>query len=169
MRIVRTYQRRGIDKGFTYLTVLFIVAILAGGLALAGEVWHTAAVREREIELLHIGNQYREAIRRYYLNGPQQYPRDLSDLIKDPRRPGTERYLRRLYPDPLTGKNEWGLVKAPDGGIMGVYSPSEERPLKVAGFRLRDKGFEDSSKYVEWKFVHLQTPPVLLFNPPASR
>ena len=48
-------------RGFTYLTVLFMVAILAGGLALIGEVWHTSAMREKEAELLFVGQQYRKA------------------------------------------------------------------------------------------------------------
>jgi type II secretory pathway pseudopilin PulG len=135
------------------MTVLFIVAILGGGLALTGEVWHTSAMREKEAELLHIGNHYRKAIQRYYLSGPQrQYPRDLSDLIKDPRQPGTVRYLRKLYPDPITGK-EWGLVKAPDGGILGVHSLSEDTPFKTAGFKLRDRTFEGVQKYSDWKFI----------------
>jgi type II secretory pathway pseudopilin PulG len=144
---------RRAGAGFTYLTALFVVAILAGGLALVGEVWHTAAMREKEAELLFAGNQYREAIERYYLGGAGIYPRELSDLIKDPRKPVTERYLRRIYPDPITGKEEWGLVKAPDGSIMGVYSLSEEQPLKVAHFHARDYGFRNAAKYSDWKFV----------------
>src|SRR2546430_6593233 len=36
------------QRGFTYLTVLFIVAILMGGLALVGEVWDTWAKRDRK-------------------------------------------------------------------------------------------------------------------------
>ena len=54
--------RRRTAAGFTYLTALFIVAMMGGGLALVGEVWHTSAMREREAELLHIGNEYRKAI-----------------------------------------------------------------------------------------------------------
>jgi type II secretory pathway pseudopilin PulG len=161
----------GRNTGFTYLTALFIVAILAGGLALIGEVWHTAAMREREAQLLYIGNQYRKAIERYYLNGPRQYPRALADLLKDPRKPRTERYLRQLYPDPVTG-TEWGLVKAPDGGIMGVHSVSEDKPLKSANFRLPDKAFEAAAKYSDWKFVYtpaLQTAPKSVPKPPAAR
>lgn len=131
---------------------------MGAGLALVGEVWHTAAVREREAELLYVGNQYRKAIERYYLSGPRRYPSSLSDLLKDPRKPGTERYLRKLYPDPLTGKAEWGIVKAPDGGVMGVHSPSEDAPLKTAGFKARDAAFEGAKKYSDWKFVH--APPV---------
>ncbi len=140
--------------GFTYLTVLFIVAIMGVGLALVGHVWQTVALREREAELLHVGNEYRKAIERYYLSGPRQYPRNLTDLLKDPRQPGTVRYLRKLYPDPVTGKDEWGLVKAPDGGVAGVFSTSEDKPLKSGGFAVRDKEFEGKEKYSDWKFSY---------------
>ena len=122
------------DAGFTYLAVLFAIAFMGLGLALTGEVWRTALTRDREVELLYAGNQYRRAIERYYVSGPRQFPGTLEDLLKDPRKPGTERYLRKLYFDPLTGKSEWGLVKSPQGGIMGVYSLSEDPPKKVAGF-----------------------------------
>jgi type II secretory pathway pseudopilin PulG len=141
-------------RGFTYLTVLFMVAILAGGLALIGEVWHTSAMREKEADLLFLGQQYRKAIERYYLSGPQrQYPRELADLLKDPRAPRTERYLRRLYDDPVTG-GPFALVKAPDGGILGVHSPSGEKPFKTGGFKVRDAAFEGAATYADWKFVH---------------
>ena len=53
--------------GFTYLTILFVVAFMGIGLAVAGQVWHTQAMRDREAELLYAGNQYRRAIERYYL------------------------------------------------------------------------------------------------------
>lgn len=154
-------------SGFTYLTILFVVAIMGAGLALVGEVWHTVAVREKEAELLYVGNQYRKAIERYYLSGPRQYPRTRDDLLKDPRKPGTERYLRRLYPDPLTGGNEWGLVKAPDGGIMGVHSLSAGKPFKSANFRPRDAAFEGAAKYSDWKFVFTPVQQAAL-KPPAA-
>jgi len=146
---------RARQHGFAYLTILFIVAIMAGGLAVVGQVWQTAAVREREAELLHVGNEYRRAIERYYLTGTaRQYPRELTDLVKDPRQPGTVRHLRRLYPDPITGNPDWGLVKAPDGGIAGVYSLSEDAPLKTGGFAVRDASFEGKAKYSDWQFAY---------------
>ena len=141
------------QRGFTYLTVLFMVAVLAGGLALTGEVWQTSSAREREAELLHVGNEYRKAVERYYLSGPAQYPKSLADLVKDPRQPGTVRHLRRLYPDPITGKEEWGLVKSADGGFAGVYSLSDAAPLKIAGFAVRDATFEGKAKYSDWQFM----------------
>lgn len=159
------------ERGFTYLTAMFMVIVLTGGLALVGEVWHTASLREKESELLSIGHQYRRAIERYYVNGPRLYPRTLEDLLKDPRKPVTERYLRRLYPDPITGKAEWGIVKAPDGGIMGVHSLSDARPLKTAGFRPRDKDLENKEKYSDWKFIYsgpLQQAPIRPAQTPGS-
>ena len=98
--------------GFTYLTILFVIAILLGGLALISEVWHTSAVREKEAQLLQVGDELRRAIERYYLSGPRIYPRNLSDLVQDPRQPGVVRHLRKIYPDPFTNSTEWGLVKA---------------------------------------------------------
>jgi type II secretory pathway pseudopilin PulG len=149
MRVVMPTQR-----GFTYLTILFAVALMGIGLALTGEVWHTAALRDKEAQLLYAGSQYRRAIERYYLGGLRQYPRSLEDLLKDPRKPNTERYLRKLYFDPLTGSPEWGIVKGPDGGIMGVHSLSELKPIKSAGFDLRNRAFEGAAKYSDWKFVY---------------
>lgn len=146
----------GPQRGFTYLTALFLVAIMAGGLALAGEVWETSGKRDKEAELLFVGNQYRRAIELYYEGTPggvKRYPHSLEELLADPRHPSKRRYLRRLYPDPFGGK-EWGLVKAPDGGISGVFSLSEERPLKTGNFRLRDAGFESAKRYADWKFAY---------------
>ncbi len=151
MRAASALRRRA--AGFTYLTILIVVALMGVGLALAGEVWHSAALRAREAELLHVGEQYRRAIARYYLAGPRQYPRALADLLRDARKPGIERYLRRLYPDPLTNSDDWGLVKAPDGGIMGVHSRSEDRPIKAANFPPAQAAFEGAQKYADWKFV----------------
>ena len=159
------------ERGFTYVAVLFAIAFMSLGLALTGEVWRTALARDRETELLYAGNQYRRAIERYYLNGPRQFPRALEDLLKDPRKPGTERYLRKLYFDPLTGKSEWGIVKAPDGGIMGVYSVSEGSPKKVAGFAFANREFEGAAKYSDWKFVYnpaTQQVPITQQVPPGT-
>jgi len=142
------------QAGFTYLTILFVIAFMGIGLAVTGEVWHTASMRDRETQLLYAGGQYRNAIRRYYVSGLNQYPRAIEDLLLDPRKPETERYLRKPYFDPITGKSEWGIVKAPDGGIMGVYSASEDAPWKISGFSFANKDFEGAAKYSDWKFVY---------------
>ena len=142
-------------RGFTYLTALFVVALMGAGYATVGEMWHTTSMRDKEQELLHIGDQYRRAIERYYVAGPRRYPRTLEDLVKDPRAPTTQRHIRQLYPDPITGSSEWGLVKAPDGGIMGVHSTSQEAPIKQDNFKLRDRDFMAAKSYADWKFIFI--------------
>lgn len=145
------------EAGFTYFTVLFLVTVMGLAAAAAGTMWHTVRQREKERELLALGEEFRAAIARYVRatpSGKPQYPRRLDDLVRDPRVPGMARHLRRIYPDPMTGRPDWGVVPAPDGGIMGVHSLSEGQPLKRAGFRVADARFEGAEKYADWQFVY---------------
>lgn len=141
-------------RGFTYLSLLFFLAVLGVGLAATAISWQTAMQRERERELLFVGGQFQEAIALYYHRSPgeaKEFPRKLDDLVKDARFPGVERYLRRVYRDPLTGTDKWGLVPAPDGGIMGVYSLSTQTPVRTAGFESTEPGA--AVTYQDWKFT----------------
>lgn len=150
--------RPGRTGGFTYFGLLLIVVIMGVVLATAGEVWHTALQREKERELLFIGNQFRLALEGYYAHTPGQerrYPLQLQDLLKDPRHPSTQRYLRRIYRDPVSGSEQWGLVRGADGEIYGVHSLSEEEPIKKGNFSLADKPFEGKMKYADWVFMHV--------------
>jgi len=149
--------------GFTFIGLMVIITIMGIGLLSVGEVWHVAQKREKEQELLFIGNQFRLAIKLYKKHTPptnrlQIYPNDLEDLVKDPRYPSTQRYLRKIYLDPLTGKPEWGVVKTPSGGIYGVYSLSEETPIKQNNFRPVDQNFEGKTKYSDWVFLPASAP-----------
>ena len=151
------------DRGYTYLGLLFAVAILSAGLGVVGELWQTAMRRDKEAELIHAGNAYRRAIMLYYESSPRgrpQYPQRLEQLLKDDRHPGTRRYLRRLYIDPITGQQEWGAIRAPDGGIMGVHSLATAAPLKQSGFRPVDASLAGAASYADWKFF---------YQPPAAR
>lgn len=159
----------GRQSGFTYVAVLILVATLGAVSAAYGELTSHAAQRERERDLLFAGNEYRKAIASYYDRTPgaiTRYPRSLEDLLEDRRFPVPVRHLRRLYRDPVTGGAEWGLVKAPDGGIMGVHSLSPEQPIKSGGFAYRDRAFEDAARYADWQFVHGGDSPVGL--PPGD-
>jgi hypothetical protein len=116
--------------------------------------------REKEQELLFVGNQYRRAITLYYERTKDKrtcpvkcYPEKLEDLLLDKREAGIQRYLRKLYPDPLTGKVDWELTKVGDG-ITGVYSKSGLTPIKTPGFLARDKTFEGANHFSDWKFFH---------------
>jgi len=147
----------GAQRGFTYLALLFVVAILGVGLAATGVVWHTAAQREKEIELLFVGAQFRRALASYYLFSPgaKRFPVELADLVKDPRLPGIKRHLRRLYPDPMTGKAEWGIVRNAEGGIIAVHSLSEQGPIRTYFPDDLHKSFNGKKRYADWVFAYL--------------
>jgi type II secretory pathway pseudopilin PulG len=147
-------QARGRQSGFTYLGLLFAIAIIGITLATIGVVWSTQARRERETELLFVGDQIRQSIGRYYESGGT-YPRELADLLEDKRVPVPRRFLRRMYPDPITGTTDWELIKASDGSIMGVASSSTQTPIKVARFPVADVAFENADCYCGWKFIYL--------------
>lgn len=122
------------EEGFTYLAVLFLVVAAGLGVASLGETWSHARQREKEAELLWIGNQYVQAIGLYYERSPgtvKRYPETLEDLLQDQRFLTTQRYLRRIYPDPITGKADWDLIAGPGGGIMGIKSRALGRPIGV--------------------------------------
>ncbi len=143
--------------GFTYIGVLIFIAILGIGLAASGVVFHQQAQREKEKELLFVGDQIRHAIGQYYEKSPggnRIFPHALEDLLLDQRYPATQRYLRRVYKDPMIGSSEWELVRAPDGGITGVHSSSKDQPLKVDNFPAGDEAFKDSKSYGDWTFVY---------------
>jgi type II secretory pathway pseudopilin PulG len=143
--------------GFTYLGVLFFVATMGVMLAATGTLWSTASQREKERELLFVGNEFRKAIGAYYERTPgtvKRYPPTLNDLLKDNRQLTTVRHLRRIYPDPLTATPEWGIIPAPDNGVMGVYSLSKQSAIKRANFLLRDASFEKAGNYSQWRFVY---------------
>lgn len=158
--------------GFTYLAILFLVAILGVGLAAVGEVWDTAARREKERDLLQAGRELRDAIGRYYTaasGGSARYPSSLEDLLKDNRIAGIRRHMRRIPIDPMTGKADWGTRGAPGGGIAGVHSRSEEEPLKTANFERGEDGFEGGKKYSEWRFMFVPDPKATLPANQAAR
>ena len=145
------------QQGFTYLGLLYAVALSGIALAGAGTLWSTDAKRAREAELLFVGEQFRHAILTFHEQAPtgqpHRFPRDLQELLDDKRWPTRRRHLRKVFVDPMTRSTEWGVVKAPGGGVMGVYSQSEDAPLKRAGFSSEHAHFADAKSYQDWQFA----------------
>jgi hypothetical protein len=116
---------------------------------------------EKEQQLLLVGYAYEKAIIEYTKTANSnsntsanttQGPSNLQDLIKDPRYPGIKRYLRKLYADPMAGTPEWGLVKAANGNIIGVYSTDNRQPTKKTGFDAVHNSFDNAKSYSQWVF-----------------
>jgi type II secretory pathway pseudopilin PulG len=132
---------------------LLAVAMVSLAVLLPLERAAHEARREREAELLFVGDQYRRAIERYHAESPKaaEYPQSLEALVNDSRWPEARRPLRRLYPDPMTGRLDWGLERH-DGRIVGIFSRATGEPLKRAGFPAIYRNFKDARSYAAWVF-----------------
>lgn len=147
------------QRGYIYLWTLFATMLAGVMLAAAGEVWQTTSQREKELELLFIGDQFRRAITSYHdaaqaTTAASRYPETLAQLLEDKRGPKPLRHLRKIFFDPMTNSFEWGLIEQENGGITGVYSLSTAQPIKRAGFPEDYAKFEKAKNYQDWQFVH---------------
>ena len=149
------------QRGFTYLAILFTVAI--SGVAVAGMVslWSIEERRDREKTLLFVGAQYRQAIASYVESTPGEekaYPTSLAALLEDRRFTPPLRHLRRPFPDPISGADgpAWVLVKRSDGSIGGVHSASQLTPLQRVNFDQADDDFIGKGRYAQWEFVYVR-------------
>lgn len=142
-------------RGFTYISLLAVIAILGISLGAAGKYWSNVMQRDREEELLFRGDQYRLAIERYYyaIPGRNQYPPSIDDLLADGRSPQGKHHLRRRYPDPMTGEDFVEIRDPLTKRIIGIRSASEKAPLRQTNFPPPyDALFTGMTRYSGWEF-----------------
>jgi type II secretory pathway pseudopilin PulG len=171
-----TGRQAGSERGFTYVALIVLLVIIGISLGAAGKYWSNVMLREKEEELLFRGDQYRQAIERYFsaIPGKQQFPATFEELLKDSRTPQGKRHLRQQYKDPITGGDFAVLEDPTTKRIIGVYSPSEQTPLKKANFPDIYKDFEEAAKYSDWRFIsqlrmgHTTTPPAAATRPTST-
>ena len=90
-------RHRRSEPGYAMAGLLVAIGIMSIVMSVALPAWRTLAKREKEAELLFRGQQYMRAIDLYQRRFPGAYPTDIEMLVE-------ERFLRRLYPDPMTGE-----------------------------------------------------------------
>jgi type II secretory pathway pseudopilin PulG len=143
--------------GFTYLSLIILVAIIGMVTASALKLGSVIQRSRAEQELLLIGAAFSDALQSYADATPPgmpMQPPSLNSLLKDPRFPGVRRHLRKLFVDPMTGKAEWGITYLGDKvGVLAVYSLSDAQPVKIGNFPVRFKGLEGKQKISEWRFA----------------
>lgn len=140
------------DSGFTYIAALFMVVVMGIMLGSVGQSMRVIMKREREKELIFRGLQYRDAIERWTKQGTMPLL-DINHLLKDPRSATGGQYLRKLYKDPMTGKDFKLIIDPNTKEIQGVASTSSEEPLKLKNFPDVIRTCEDKKKYSEWEFI----------------
>lgn len=143
------------QRGFTYLMVLWWVALSGVMLVALGHHWRFERQREREAEMVARAQEIVAAIEAYRavkVAAPvgaavpaASWPASLDALVDDTRGPVTVHHLRRHYADPLTGSTAWGLVPVAEGqpGIRGVYSLSLAEPIAAP---------QRIARYADWRF-----------------
>jgi len=147
--------------GFVLIGMFMLVMLSGLVMAQASMRWQTQVLRERELELIKVGLAYRDAIGRYYNQTPgvvKTFPPTVEALVNDTRFPTPRRHLRKAYLDPITQREGWGIVTAPSGGVMGIYSLSDKQPFKIKGYHGALQHLNDKRYYGEWYFVYLPQP-----------
>ncbi len=134
------------DAGYGMAALLVMLAVMAVLMSAAMPVWKQQAQREKEAELVFRLGQYGIAIQLWQRKF-QTYPPNVDVLVQ-------QRFLRKKYKDPITGKDfevipaaaqqpgqigpQRGQTPRPGqssgfaaGGIMGVRSTSKENSIRV--------------------------------------
>ena len=114
--------RRNGEQGYVLITLLLMVAIMAIMAATLVTSIKFDVKRDREEEMIHRGVQYSRAIRVYYKKFGR-YPMRIEDLENT----NQQRFLRKRYKDPLTGRDfkllHFGEVKMSLSGMGGGAIP----------------------------------------------
>ncbi len=144
------------QRGYTFITIIFVLFLVNLSLMVAIPVWETQIKRNLEKEAIFRGSRIVNAIGRYTQKHPGKLPKNLDELVK-------EKLLRRKWRDPLSRGN-WYLVMLPQVPNPDfVYLVKEEqagqfpRPALI-GVAPRATGesvltYKGSSHYEDWLFI----------------
>src|SRR5215469_18321411 len=93
------------QKGYVLLSIMLMVTLMLIALAVEAPRIVQQIKREKEEELIHRGNEYKNAIKKYFRKFGR-YPMNVDQLENT----NNMRFLRKRYKDPFTGKDDWRLL-----------------------------------------------------------
>lgn len=103
MRIRR--HQPGNQGGYILLAIMLLMTLMLIALSVEAPRVAQQIKREKEEELIHRGNEYRNAIKKYFRKFGR-YPVSIDQLENT----NNMRFLRKRYKDPITGKDDWKLI-----------------------------------------------------------
>lgn len=103
-RTLRTSPRG--ERGYTLVAIMIGMTVMAILIAAVLPMAQAEAQRDKEAELIFRGFQYAEGIRNFRRRYGR-YPNTLKEMFE--MRPRT---LRKLWKDPITNSDKWGLITA---------------------------------------------------------
>jgi type II secretory pathway pseudopilin PulG len=101
------------EQGYVLIVFLMFAAVLVVGVYRILPKYVFEGQRQKEEELIFRGQQYRRAIQ-LYVRKFGRYPTSLEELENT----NEIRFVRKLYPDPMTSGGEWRLIHIGPGGIF---------------------------------------------------
>ena len=122
--------RRDRQAGYAVIVVVLLLALVAIALTAALPRVLTQGRREREVELIFRGEQYRRAIGLFNRKFGR-LPLSLDELLYTSQLS----FLRRAWPDPMSSKGEWRVIRVgPSGEMIGsVTGRAGPNPQALAG------------------------------------
>lgn len=93
------------EQGVMLLGLVVAIFLILLALSVAAPRVAHELRREQEVETIHRGNQYVRAIQMYHKK-IGSYPGSVEQLEKS----NNQRFLRRRYVDPMTGKDDWRMI-----------------------------------------------------------
>ena len=114
------------ESGYVLLAVIFLTVVLLVSLAVAAPKIAMSIQRDKELETIHRGEQYKRALKLYYQKFGS-YPTSIDQLVET----NQLRFLRKKYTDPLTGKADWKPI---------LFGQAHVRPLGFFGQPLMTAG-----------------------------
>jgi hypothetical protein len=147
-------------KGFAYMVMLFLLAIIGVSLGVVSQDSDTLLKREKELDWVFVGKQYQRAIASYYQQSPEgikTLPQNLEQLIEDKRFIKPKHHLRKNYGDPSNFNQAWNLILNEQNQLIGVRSNSLQEILstKIAK-EFADNADQTPAKYSDVKFTFKQ-------------
>ncbi len=116
------------ERGFALLVIFLLAASVALMLYMQMPRVAFEAQRDKEQLLIDRGEQYKRAIQEYFVKN-RKYPSSIDDLDKSSA--NNQRFLRRRYIDPMTGKSEWRLIHVNAAGQL--TDSLVEKPAGTSG------------------------------------
>jgi type II secretory pathway pseudopilin PulG len=106
----------GNEQGYIMVALLIGIAVSAVWMSALLPSWRHQVVREKEAELIFRGEQYARAIFLYRQKNNQTPPPNIDTLVN-------QRYLRKKYLDPMTGKDFLPVGGVTLAGGTGPQAP----------------------------------------------
>ncbi|HWF46865.1 MAG TPA: hypothetical protein VG168_07665 [Bryobacteraceae bacterium] len=115
------------ERGSAILIVFLFAAFVAIMLYKEMPVMAFEAERAKEQLLIDRGNQYKQAVKVYWVHFQGRFPPNIDALENT----NNIRFLRHRYKDPLTGKDDWRLLHMAPGGLGLIDSKVNPLPTNV--------------------------------------